>query len=287
MSGPGAVIERPMAPEDIPAGLELCRAAGWNQVRTDWELYLAQNPAGCSVLVREGRVAGTVITVDYQGRFGWVGMVLVRPELRGGGLGTRLLHIAFRHLRACETVKLDATPAGRRIYLPLGFVDEYGLLRLETVSAGAQYPAPRHAVRPMAEADLTAVADLDAPVFGARRDDVLATYRRAAPDLARVAEQDGRVAGYILGRRGHSHDHAGALVAPDAAMARDLLAAVLAAHSGRPFLLDVPLHDPGWSAWLREIGFREQRPYSRMYKGPNRFPGRPRLQFAILGPELG
>jgi hypothetical protein len=166
-------------------------------------------------------------------------------------------------------------------------MDEYGVLRMETASAGAQYPTLRHTVRPMAETDLPAVAELDAPVFGARRDSVLATYRHAAPDMAFVAGQGGRITGYILGRRGHSHHHAGAIVAPDAAMARDLLIAVLAAHPGQPFLLDALPHNPGWPAWLREIGFREQRPYTRMYKGTNRFPGLPRNQFAILGPELG
>jgi GNAT superfamily N-acetyltransferase len=284
--GLGPLEPRPMQPADIPAGLELCRAAGWNQVRTDWELYLSQNPGGCSVIARDGEVAGTVITVDYEGRFGWIGMVLVRPSLRGAGLGTRLLHMAFDHLRACETLKLDATPAGRRVYLPLGFVDEYGVLRLETIAA-ADYPRARHPVRPMTEADLGPLLAMDAPIFGARREHVLRSYWRAAPDLARVAERNGTLLGYLLGRRGHTHDQAGAIVAVEREVAADLLLTLLAEHPGQRFFVDATLHDPAWMRWLKEIGFREQRPYTRMYKGPNTHPGEPRLQFAILGPELG
>jgi creatinine amidohydrolase len=285
--GLGAIELRPMQPADIGAGLQLCRAAGWNQVRADWELYLSQNPSGCSVLVRNGAVAGTVITVDYQGRFSWVGMVLVRPEFRGAGLGTRLLQVAFGHLRTCETVKLDATPAGRQVYLPLGFVDEYGLMRMEGVAAGGAYGGAGNAVRPMTERDLAAVAALDEPVFGARREHVLRAYWRSAPHLAHVAERGGALAGFALGRRGHTHDQVGAIVAPERETACGLLKAVLAGNPGQRFLLDATLHDPDWLRWLKEIGFREQRPYTRMYKGPNRFPGEPLRQFSILGPELG
>ncbi|HEX7926683.1 MAG TPA: GNAT family N-acetyltransferase, partial [bacterium] len=264
--GLGPVELRPMHAGDIAAGLQLCRAAGWNQVAADWQLYLAQNPTGCSVLVRGGEVAGTVITVDYQGRFGWVGMVLVRPELRGAGIGTRLLHVSFDHLRACETVKLDATPAGRQIYLPLGFVDEYGLMRMEAVSAG-DYGSPKHAVRPLREADLPAVFALDEPVFGARRETVLRAYWHAAPHLAHVVEQGGKVVAFAVGRRGHTHDHVGAIVAPERDMAADLVRAALAGHPGQRFLADAMVHDPLWLRWLKEAGFREQRPYTRMVKG--------------------
>jgi hypothetical protein len=65
------------------------------------------------------------------------------------------------------------------------------------------------------------------------------------------------------------------------------MAHVLAGRIGQRFLTDALLHDAGWVAWLKGIGFRDQRPYTRMYKGPNRHPGRPGLQYSILAPELG
>jgi len=73
---------RDLTPDDIPAGLRLCRIAGWNQLAPDWELFLRLSPRGCRAAVQNGKVVGTVTTVNYENRFAWVGMVLVDPETR-------------------------------------------------------------------------------------------------------------------------------------------------------------------------------------------------------------
>jgi creatinine amidohydrolase len=285
--GLGPLEVRTMVPADIPAGLRLCRASGWNQIAEDWRLYLAQNPAGCSVIVRNGQVLGTVVTIDYQGLSSWIGMVLVDPAFRRYGIGTRLLGLAIDHLQGCETLKLDATPAGREVYLPLGFVDEYPIMRMEVVAHGGPYPEARLPVEPLGEAHLTQVLALDREAFGVDRSGVLAAYLRAYPHYARVCLREGRLAGYCLGRQGSGYDQIGPLVAREVGAAEALIAHVLAGRIGQRFLTDALLHDAGWVAWLKGIGFRDQRPYTRMYKGPNRHPGRPGLQYSILAPELG
>src|SRR5438309_2293442 len=108
---------RNMTPGDIPTGLALCRAAGWNQVARDWQLFLRCSPQGCLVAVDNGRVAGTVATINYQHCFSWIGMVLVDPTCRRQGIGLQLLKEALRILQNAQTIKLDATPAGHEVYL--------------------------------------------------------------------------------------------------------------------------------------------------------------------------
>ena len=71
-----------MTDADIDAGLRLCRASGWNQLESDWRLFLECNPGGCRVVETEGRVAGTVATLRYEDRFSWISMLLVDPEMR-------------------------------------------------------------------------------------------------------------------------------------------------------------------------------------------------------------
>ena len=47
-----------MVDGDVPAGLALCRAAGWNQTIEDWDLFLKLSPKGCCVDVDdEGQVS--------------------------------------------------------------------------------------------------------------------------------------------------------------------------------------------------------------------------------------
>src|SRR5438093_626515 len=77
----GPVHLRQMTHADIPAGLRLCRAAGWNQLESDWRCFLELNPEGCRVAESESRVAGTVTTLRYEAKFSWISMVLVDPEM--------------------------------------------------------------------------------------------------------------------------------------------------------------------------------------------------------------
>ena len=119
-----------MRSEDIPAGLRLCRAASWNQVAADWELFLTASPDGCRVATSEnGDVVGTAATIGYGDAFRWIAMVLVDPSYRRAGIGTQLLKESLA-LVGDTTARLDATPAGRGVYVPLGFREEYGLQRM-------------------------------------------------------------------------------------------------------------------------------------------------------------
>src|ERR1035438_9940915 len=82
---------REMNASDIEAGLRLCRAVGWNQLESDWRCFLDWNPLGCLVAVRDGVVVGTVATLRFEGRFGWISMVLAPictriHDSRGGHL---------------------------------------------------------------------------------------------------------------------------------------------------------------------------------------------------------
>ena len=69
-------------------------------------------------------------------------------------------------------------------------------------------------------------------------------------------------------------------------MARELVLSVLAATRRRPLILDARAASD-WLAALRELGFREQRPLTRMYLGEARPAARPERESAILGPEFG
>ncbi len=77
------------------------------------------------------------------------------------------------------------------------------------------------------------------------------------------------------------------MIAIDRETAAGLLSEVLSRNTGKPLLLDAFLHDPDWAAWLERAGFQGQRPFTRMVKGPNRYPGQPERQYAMLAPELG
>lgn len=275
---------RAMMDSDIEAGLRLCRASGWNQLEADWRCFLESRPQACRVAVCEDRVVGTVATLNYQDRFGWISMLLVDPQWRGRGIGTRLLEEARQILSGVETVRLDATPAGKLVYDKAGFQDEYSLVRMRATAPVSDEQAT---VRAVADVDWPRLLAWDRLVFGADRSAILRRLHRSAPEYAVVADAGSEIRGYLFGRHGFLAEHLGPLVALDEATARALVSACIGPSKQRPFLIDVPRHTVEWNRWLESCGFREERPFIRMFHGPNSYPGRPDQVFAIAGPELG
>jgi GNAT superfamily N-acetyltransferase len=277
---------RTMQTDDVGAGLSLCRLAGWNQLERDWKLFLRLSPGGCRVGVDDnGNVIGTVTTLPYQDRFTWIGMVLVDPSRRHEGIGTQLLREAIHLAGAHETLKLDATPAGREVYRKLNFVDEYDITRMKLAMPVSH--ATVYATRCMQVNDIPSVSELDREVFGADRKPILESNFSAAPYHACVLEKQGRLMGYCLGRPGFDFNHIGPVVAQDVDTARQLLLQALRYQSSKPVIMDVTNHSADWVSFVSSIGFVALRPLIRMYRGANQHHGIPEKQFAILGPEYG
>jgi GNAT superfamily N-acetyltransferase len=281
------IVFRTMQRPDIEAGLHLCRSARWNQTRRDWEMFLKLSPAGCRVAVKDEAVIGTVTTVRYEDRFSWIGMVLVDPEERGQGIGTRLISEALDVLQDIPSIKLDATPAGCEVYRKLNFVDECRLSRMEKMAPFDGLIQLDNPARPMTKEDLPFIAILDRQIFGADRRVILEWMFDGAPEYAWVIEREGQIAGYTFGRHGFNFEHLGPVVAHDQQTARRLVAACVGRQAGRKFILDASHYEPDWRVWLASIGFREQRPFIRMFYRDNPYPGLPAKQFGILGPEFG
>ena len=279
------ITYRTMTPHDIAGGLSLCRAAGWNQLARDWEIFLRLGPADCRVATQLDKIIGTVTTIRYQDFFSWIGMVLVDPGNQRQGIGMKLLQEALEILRNEETVKLDATPAGREVYLKLNFVDEYRISRMSAI-----VPAEKlnlSTARSLRKSDLPTLAEMDHEAFGANRQTLLKWILEGAPQYAFILEATNEIQGYCFGRHGYNFTHIGPVFAKNAAVAKNVVSAALHNCIGHPVILDVLHLDVEFNEWLASLGFVEQRPLIRMYKGTNRFPGSPKLQYAILGPEFG
>ena len=274
-----------MKPYDIPAALALCRAAGWNQLARDWKIFLHLSPNDCRVATREDKVVGTVTTIRYQNFFSWIGMVLVDPHYHRQGIGMQLLKEALQILQNEETIKLDATPDGREVYLKLNFVDEYRLSRMSTTAAAQKLKVSD--ARALHKNDLVALMEFDLEIFGADRQPLLLWMLEGAPQFAFLVEEKKEILGYCLGRHGYNFTHIGPVIAKNNGIAKDLVSAAMNNCIGSPVILDALHFDQEWIEWLTSAGFTEQRPLIRMYRGSNRFQGVPEKQFAILGPEFG
>jgi hypothetical protein len=226
----------------------------------------------------------------YQKAFSWIGMLLVDPGSQRQGIGMQLLREALHILDDEQTVKLDATPAGREVYLKMDFKEEYHLTRMQftpspdIIQTSLSDPI---LINPLNPTDLPKISSFDQMIFGADRSPLLHWTLTGAPHLAFIIEKNNNPEGYCLGREGHSFTQIGPIITHDIAIAKALLITALTHCSNRSVILDIPHHAPEWHDWLTSIGFTEQRPFIRMYRGSNSSRGIPEKQFAILGPEFG
>lgn len=275
-----------MTLDDVPAGLRLCRLSGWNQVEEDWIAFLRLSPNACRVAESDGAVVGTVATLRFAEEFSWIAMLLVDPAVRGRGIGTQLLQEALTILKDEQCIRLDATEAGARIYRTQGFRQEYRLNR-RVAEVPINRGAKTDVCRPMSNADLEEVFDLDKRTFGADRSALLRSFFMRVREYAWLSRTGGTLAGYIFGRNGHNHEHLGPLVAIDETTAVELMTCCLAQRKARSFLIDVPHHLSEWNRWLQNSGFAPERSFIRMYRGQKIQPECERYRFGIAGPEFG
>jgi len=279
--------EHALRKQHLPGCLALSQAANWNQNEADWRLMLGIG-RGWGISLADGTLAASTIVLTY-GNFAWVSMVLVLPEHRRKGYATQLLRVALADLKnRALTPILDATPAGREVYVQEGFSDTWGFRRLqlhETIAALER----SNAVRPLRVTDWPELLALDARAFGASRERLLRSLAARLPQTALVAEENGILAGFLLGRDGREARQLGPLVARSSAAARALLAEALA-QVPPPLYLDVVDREPGITAWLESLGLQFQRPFTRMVHGARGAavaPGEAGLVFCPAGPELG
>lgn len=280
-------IER-LAATEFDAASSLVVEAGWNQVPADWQLF-TELGAAFAVHDDSGGLAATAATLPFA-RFGWISMVLVRKSHRRQGLATALLQHCITHLTQQGRVPvLDATPAGRTVYQPLGFRDGWQITRWRRAHAAAQAAVDANDaawIRSLRDDDWSHVDELDTAAFGADRAAVLRRLHARSRTFACVAEREGRVIGFLLGRNGRQATQVGPVVTREAAVASALLQHALARITG-PVILDAVDAHHELRQQLPVAGFSVERGYTRMALATDAAYGDAHSMVAIAGPELG
>lgn len=280
---------RTMKEADLLGADELRRLAGWNQAPEDWRRNLGLCPEGCFVAVSTtGQILGTVTTMCYQQTMAWIGLMLVHPDQRRQGLGTRLMRHALDWLEktGIQCVKLDATPAGQPVYARLGFVPESTLNRWRRPGPRAVVLPGEVEIRAVCAGDLAAIGHLDARAFGISRLAVIESLIQQSR-VAFVCLRGARVCGWGLLRPGAVADYLGPIVALSSADGCALAKHLLQRLGDRPVVWDVLDDNKAARVAVEELGFQMERPLVRMRLGPNLVKSESCLQFAIADPSVG
>jgi GNAT superfamily N-acetyltransferase len=272
---------------DMSELMRLKEEAGWNQTQEDWTVLIEYKNSINLVALIDKRIAGTITAISYDNKVVWIGMVIVDKKYRGRGISKKLLNEAVRSFKDGTAIKLDATPAGKRVYEKLGFVTERRIVRM--VCADKKQPPAfseeLSAVQARPE-DLPFIIQRDETIFGANRQGLINYLFNNKPDLAWVIKKNGTITSFCLGRKGTNYTQIGPLYAASDLEAKVLITNALNEVKNSKVVVDSGMDKKEWGAFLVKIGFKEQRDFERMYLKRNPFPGIVEKQYLIAGPEF-
>lgn len=211
-------------------------AEGWNPGLDDVERFLCADHDAFIGAEVDDQVSGTVSCVLYGDRYAFIGFYIVRPDLRGRGIGTRLFELALARA-GDRVIGLDGVLEQQPIYASLGFELAHRNERWQG-SGGGRMPGSLVA---LSSVDRDELAAYDEKIFGAPRRTFLDAWIDRPLGCALAYLHHGRLAGYAVLRDCREGMKIGPLFADDGDGAFDLLAGTRAtAGSGTPVFLDVP-----------------------------------------------
>jgi GNAT superfamily N-acetyltransferase len=120
------------APDEL---MDLRRSAGWAEIAVSDDEAREALERTWNVTVRDasGRLVALARVLDDGVFYATIWDMLVLPEYRQHGIGTRMLSLVLEHCLGRQIVSLVATPAGRPLYERAGFAQEsrgsVGMLR--------------------------------------------------------------------------------------------------------------------------------------------------------------
>jgi GNAT superfamily N-acetyltransferase len=273
---------RAMRPDEISLAADWAAAEGWNPGHADAACFATVDPRGFLIGELDGRPAATVSCVNYDETFAFLGFYIVRPELRGRGLGLRIWNAAVAHA-GTRTIGLDGVVAQQANYRKSGFRLAYPNIRYGGLVAPGPTAAGTVALTDIAFADVTAD---DATVFPAPRPAFLRAWIEAPGHIGCALVRDGSLRAWGVIRPCLNGHKIGPLVADDRAAAEAVFAALVGAAGPGEVFLDVPSVNRDAVALVQDHGLAPVFETARMYTGPIR-PVRLERVFGVTTFELG
>jgi len=258
----------PMRPGEEAALDAWAAAEGWNPGDGDIAVAHGFDPDAFIALRRGDELIGGGTILSYGGRYGFMGLFIVRPEFRGEGLGTVLWHHRLRLLRARLDPGMPIGMDGVFDMVPFyergGFRLAYRDLRFGGVASGEIDPA----VVPLDAIGFDAFDAFDRLHVPAPRTAFLRAWLDRPGVRAAALVEHGRLVGCAALRRCLDGHRFGPVLAERPDVAERLVATLAAGVAGQRVQLDVPEANPAALALAARFGLVEEFGCARLYHGP-------------------
>jgi hypothetical protein len=255
-------IIRTLTRAEVVTLVDWAAGEGWNPGLLDPEAFRAADRKGfIGSFVDDEMVAG-ISAVAYGERYGFIGLYICRPDMRGRGHGRAVWAAGTERLQG-RTVGLDGVDAQFENYRRKGFDPAY-----RTIRFGGRVGSlvASESVRPTTDKDRTGIFNLDRRCFPAPRQSFLDRWL-APPHRTVVSRNGNEISGYAVMRQCREGWKVGPIFAENEDVAASLLASLTTEIDGKVYI-DVPAYQDPFISQLRNAGLEPGFETTRMYTGP-------------------
>lgn len=261
-------------------------AEGWNPGLADIDIAWAYDPEAFIALKRGGDLIGGGAIIAYEREAGFMGLFIMRADLRQQGLGRVLWHERLRRLRARlrpdAPIAMDGVFEMAPFYEAGGFRYLYRDLRYQ----GEAHGTPDPAAIPLDQVPWPRLHAYDAQVSGLKREGFMRKWLSQPNGMGFAILEDEAIAGYGFLRPCRAGFKLAPLYARDPPTARRLMGSLLAAVPGAQVQIDVPEPNADALTLVEELGWIRSFGCAHMVNGPA--PDGPPVQmFGVTSFEFG
>ena len=281
----GYVIGAMTRPEAEVLG-EWAAAEQWNPGLSDIPLAYDYDPEAFIALRKGDVMVGGGSILSYGGAAGFMGLFILRADLRRQGLGAVLWHERLRRLRARlapdAPISMDGVYDMAPFYARGGFRLLYRDVRYQGVVSATLHPD----TVPLAQLPFEQIDAYDRPVFGVPRTAFLRAWLTQPGGQGVAVLRGDALKGYGFLRPCRQGYKLGPVFADDAAVADALLQSLFAQAGGQQVQLDVPEPHAAAVALADRYGLQPVFACARMVHG-DPLPVAPGKIFGVTSFEFG
>jgi GNAT superfamily N-acetyltransferase len=238
---PHSLSIRQLTRDELDQVIDWAAGEGWNPGPGDADAFWAADPDGYMAIERDGELVGAGSVVSYGGRYGFMGLFIVLPELRGVGIGRQLWFYrrdALRdRLEPGAAIGMEGVFKMQPFYAKGGFHFMHRTLRMRSI-------AESHSVDgelvPLSDLPFEEVSAFDSFHFGVPREGFLRNWIMPEGGAGLGVREDGKLRGIGVVRPCREGYKVGPLFAEDEAVAERIFRGLSQVAAGEQILLDVP-----------------------------------------------
>ena len=240
---------------------------GWNPGKSDIGVAWDTDPEAFIALHKGSDLAGGGTIIRYGDDYGFMGLFIVRRDLRGDGLGGQLWRYRLKclqdRLAPGATIGMDGVFAMVPFYQHGGFEFAHNDVRYQGIAHGATDPE----VRRLDAADFDIIDRFDGEHVPAQRSSFLRRWIFQPGAHAVGLFEKNQLTGYGVARPARAGFKIGPVFARRADIAERLIASLMAHIPGEQVQLDVPEPNRDGTRLAIKFGLMEVFGCARMYHG--------------------